>query len=81
VGLRDERIAATARDLFALALEAAAALGPTFICPADVEEARAFFETYTARALSPADDALAELASGRKGAEESHRPQVLMNGG
>lgn len=61
-GLRDERIAATARDLFTLALEAAEALGPAFLCPADVEEARAFFDTYTARALSPADDALANLA-------------------
>jgi glutamate--cysteine ligase len=81
VGLRDERIAATARDLFALALEAAAALGPTFICPADVEEARAFFETYTARALSPADDALAEFAAGGDGAEAAHHPPVLMSGG
>lgn len=62
-GLRDERIASTARDLFALALDAAAALGPAFLCPADVEEARAFFDTYTARALSPADDVLAELAA------------------
>jgi glutamate--cysteine ligase len=61
LGLRDSHIAATARDLFALALDAAAALGPAFLCPADVEEARAFYETYTARALSPADDALAEL--------------------
>jgi glutamate--cysteine ligase len=55
-GLRDERIAVTSRDLFALALEGAAALGPGFLCPADLEEARAFFDTYTARALSPADD-------------------------
>ncbi|HEX6747564.1 MAG TPA: glutamate-cysteine ligase family protein [Longimicrobium sp.] len=56
-GLRDERIAAAARDLFALALEGAEALGPAFLCPADLEEARAFHDTYTARALSPADDA------------------------
>ncbi|HEX8905110.1 MAG TPA: glutamate-cysteine ligase family protein [Longimicrobiaceae bacterium] len=55
-GLRDERIAATARDLFALALEGAEALGHAFLCPADLEEARAFYDTYTARSLSPADD-------------------------
>ena len=57
LGLRDERIASAARDLFALALEGAAALGPAFLTPADLQEARDFFETYTARALSPADDA------------------------
>ena len=56
LGLRDERIASTARDLFALALEGAAALGSAFLCPADLEEARAFFDTYTSRSLSPADD-------------------------
>jgi glutamate--cysteine ligase len=61
LGLRDQRISATARDLFALALEGATALGPAFICPADVEEARAFFDTYTAQRLSPADDVLAEM--------------------
>jgi len=63
LGLRDERLAAGARDLFALALQGAAALGPDFLHPADLEEARAFFDTYTTRALSPADDALAGLAS------------------
>lgn len=56
-GLRDERIAATARDLFDLALAGAAALGAAFLCPADLEEARAFFDAYTRRSLSPADDA------------------------
>ncbi|HEX8246211.1 MAG TPA: glutamate-cysteine ligase family protein [Longimicrobium sp.] len=56
-GLRDERIASAARDLFTLALEGAEALGPAFLCPADLEEARAFYDTYTARSLSPADDA------------------------
>ncbi len=57
VGLRDPRIAARARDLFELALGGAAALGPRFAAPADVEEARAFYDTYTRRGLSPADDA------------------------
>ena len=63
LGLRDERIAATARDLFELALDGAAALGPTFLCPADLEEARAFFDTYTRQSLSPADDASPALAA------------------
>ncbi|HET7232117.1 MAG TPA: glutamate-cysteine ligase family protein, partial [Longimicrobium sp.] len=70
LGLRDERIASVARDLFALALEAAAALGPAFICPADVEEAHAFHDTYTARGLSPADDTLAELATDASAASD-----------
>jgi glutamate--cysteine ligase len=55
-GLSDERIGSVARDLFELALAGAKALGPGFISPADLEEARAFFQTYTARSLSPADD-------------------------
>ncbi len=56
VGLRDERLASVARDLCALALEGARALGPAFLALADLEEARAFFATYTQRGLSPADD-------------------------
>lgn len=63
LGLRDPQIAAGARELFELALAGAEALGPAFLCPADLDEARAYFHTYTARALSPADDALAELES------------------
>ena len=58
-GLGDERIGGVARDLFELALSGAEALGPAFIAPGDLDEARAFFETYTARSLSPADDTLA----------------------
>jgi glutamate--cysteine ligase len=58
-GLGDERIGALSRELFELALAGAEALGPAFIAPADLDEARAFFQTYTARALSPADDTLA----------------------
>lgn len=61
-GLGDARIAAVACDLFALALAGCEALGPAFLAPADLEEARAFYHTFTARALSPADAALAALA-------------------
>jgi glutamate--cysteine ligase len=63
-GLADKRIGGVARDLFALALAGAEALGPAFLTPADLDEARAFFQTYTARALSPADDTLAACACG-----------------
>jgi len=56
VGLADAHIGSVACDLFELALGGAEALGPGFISPADLEEARAFFHTYTARSLSPADD-------------------------
>jgi glutamate--cysteine ligase len=58
-GLSDERLAAVASDLFELALFGADALGPEFILPADLEEAREFFQSYTARSLSPADETLA----------------------
>ncbi|HEV7588097.1 MAG TPA: glutamate-cysteine ligase family protein [Longimicrobium sp.] len=58
-GLADERIGSVSRDLFELALAGAESLGPAFIAPADLEEARAFFQTYTSRSLSPADDTLA----------------------
>jgi glutamate--cysteine ligase len=57
LGLRDERIATVARDLCEVALSGARALGHAFLAPADLEEARAFFDVYTRRALSPADDA------------------------
>lgn len=58
LGLGDERIGAAAHDLFALALRGAEALGPTFLCPGDLEEARVFFDAYTRRGRSPADDAV-----------------------
>lgn len=58
-GLSDARIASVAADLFELALGGAEALGPDFIDPADLEEAREFFQAYTARSLSPADETLA----------------------
>jgi glutamate--cysteine ligase len=57
-GLTEARIAATARDLFAIALEGCRRLGPRFISLADLAEARAFYEQYTARGRAPADDRL-----------------------
>lgn len=54
-GLRDRAIARVAADLATLALEGCAALGPSFISPADLAEAREFFERFTLRGLAPAD--------------------------
>jgi len=56
LGLGDPAIARTAVDLFEVALGAAAALGPRFLEPAHLEEARAYFEHYTRLGRSPAGD-------------------------
>jgi glutamate--cysteine ligase len=58
VGLHDPVIARTAADLSELALSGCAGLGPRYFHPADLEQARAFFERYTRHARSPADDVL-----------------------
>jgi glutamate--cysteine ligase len=55
-GLRDVAIARTARDLFALAFAGARRLGPQFIEESDLDVATQFYEEYTARGRSPADD-------------------------
>jgi glutamate--cysteine ligase len=55
-GLRDASIARTARDLFQLALAGARRLGPAYCGGLELETAIEFFETYTARDRSPADD-------------------------
>jgi glutamate--cysteine ligase len=55
-GLRDVAIARTARDLFALAIAGARRLGPHFIEESDLDVATQFYEEYTARGRSPADD-------------------------
>lgn len=57
-GLTEPRIAATARDLFAIGLEGCGRLGPRFISAGDLAEARVFYEQYTARGRAPADDRL-----------------------
>ena len=56
LGLRDPVLASTAADLVRIALDGCAALGPGYFHPADLEQARGFFETYTLRGRSPADD-------------------------
>lgn len=55
-GLRDPVIARTATDLVAIALEGCRGLGPGYFHPSDLEQAQAFFDRYTSRGRSPADD-------------------------
>jgi glutamate--cysteine ligase len=63
-GLSDPRIASVASELARLAMTGAAAL-PGFFSAADLEEAGAFFDRYTHRARSPADDILDAFAAAR----------------
>ena len=56
VGLADPMLAERASILADLALEGCAALGSPFVDPADVASAAEYFDRYTRRALSPADD-------------------------
>jgi glutamate--cysteine ligase len=58
LGLTDPQLAGTAADLFAIALAGCERLGPAYFSPADLEEAGAFFDCYTRRGRSPADDAV-----------------------
>jgi glutamate--cysteine ligase len=57
-GLHDPTIAQTAADLFELALSGCGGLGRDYFHPSDLEQARAFFDRYTRRGRSPADDVL-----------------------
>ncbi|HEX7335822.1 MAG TPA: glutamate-cysteine ligase family protein [Gemmatimonadales bacterium] len=56
LGLHDAALARTASDLFELALSGCGALGPTYLHPTDLEQARDFFDRYTRRGRAPADD-------------------------
>jgi glutamate--cysteine ligase len=56
LGLRDSGIARTAVDLAQIAIEGCDGLGPAYFHPADLEQAKAFFERYTRRGRAPADD-------------------------
>ena len=57
-GLHDPAIARMAADLFEVALQGCRGLGPRYFHPSDLEQATAFFERYTRRGRSPADDML-----------------------
>lgn len=63
LGLDDAAIARTAIQLFELALGACAALGPRFLHPAHLEEARAYFERYTRLARSPSAEPASRAAA------------------
>lgn len=58
VGLSDPVIGRVAADLADIAIRGCADLGPGYFHPADLEQARAFFDCYTRRGRSPADDAV-----------------------
>jgi len=55
-GLRDAAIARTAADLVQIAIEGCEGLGPAYFSPADLEQAKAYFDRYTRQARSPSDD-------------------------
>jgi hypothetical protein len=55
LGLRDEAIMGTARDLSTIGLNGATALGSSFIGGEDLERARAFFGRFTGQGQSPSD--------------------------
>lgn len=55
-GLRDPSIAAVSAQLTEIAMEGCARLGSAFLAEADLALARAFFDRYTHRRRSPADD-------------------------
>jgi glutamate--cysteine ligase len=55
-GLRNPELARVAADLVEIALEGCRGLGPGYFHPADLEQARAFFDRYTRRGRCPADD-------------------------
>lgn len=55
-GLRDPSVAAVSAQLAVIALEGCIRLGPDFLSAPDLALARAFFDRYTHRRRSPADD-------------------------
>lgn len=56
LGLGDPTIGRTAGDLADIAIAGCEHLGPAYFHPADLEQARVFFDQYTRRGRSPADD-------------------------
>jgi glutamate--cysteine ligase len=63
-GLGDPVIGRTSRDLVEIAIAGCRALGPGYFHPSDLEQARCFFDQYTHRGRSPADDVVgAEIAA------------------
>ncbi|MDB4950820.1 MAG: Glutamate--cysteine ligase [Gemmatimonadetes bacterium] len=71
-GLADAEIGAAARYLFAIAIGGAERLGERFVDGDSLAEARAYFDAYTRRGRSPADDVLAARAAVLAPPAESH---------
>jgi glutamate--cysteine ligase len=63
LGLQDPVIGGLAGELVQLALQGCAALGPGFLRPSHLDEARAFFEHFTLRGRAPADEAARTAAA------------------
>lgn len=59
LGLHDPALCRTAADLAEIAIRGCESLGPAYFHPGDLEQARAFFDQYTRRGRSPADDTCA----------------------
>jgi glutamate--cysteine ligase len=57
-GLHDAGMARTAAGLFELALRGCRSLVGSYFDPADLEQATAFFDTYTRQGRAPADDVM-----------------------
>jgi glutamate--cysteine ligase len=55
LAMADSRLADVSAELARLALRGCESLGPSFVAPADLDRARAFFEVYTWAGRSPAD--------------------------
>ncbi len=55
-GLGDAAVRRTAADLVDIALRGCENLGPAYFPPGDLEQAQGFFDRYTRRGRSPADD-------------------------
>ncbi|MBA3892356.1 MAG: hypothetical protein H0X69_01485 [Gemmatimonadales bacterium] len=64
LGLGDPAIGRTAAQLVDIALAGCESLGPAYFHPADLEQARTFFDHYTRHGRSPGDDLIgAEIAA------------------
>ena len=64
LGLGDPAIGRTAVQLVDIALAGCESLGPAYFHPADLEQARTFFDHYTRHGRSPGDDLIgAEIAA------------------
>ena len=55
-GMHDPSFARTARDLFEIGLRGCRRLGSAYFDPADLDQASTFFDRFTRRERSPADD-------------------------